>query len=188
MANQVHVISRRRFFIIGGGAALGAIAALNKASGSLIAQKDRPYWRYCQKCHVMFYNGDAEKGSCAAGGAHAAQGYEFFLPFDVPETRTAQANWRQCRYCLAMFFNGYQDKGRCPVSNAHKADDSFHYVLPHDVPETPTAQTNWRYCVKCHAMFFDGYQEKGSCAAGGAHVAQGLMFVLPHDNRPGRRG
>jgi len=192
-SNQIHLISRRRFFIIGGGAALGAIAALNKASASLIVNKDRPHWRFCQKCYVMFYNGDTEKGSCAAGGAHAAQGYEFFLPFDVPGTPTAQTNWRQCEYCLAMFFNGYQEKGHCPAIKvvragipsfgAHKADDSFRYVLAHDVPGTATAQTNWRYCVKCHAMFFDGYKKKGSCAAGGAHAAQGYNFVLPHDNR-----
>ena len=117
----MHVISRRRFFVTGGGAALGAMAALNKATASLIASKDRPYWRFCQKCFVMFYSGDKENGSCAAGGAHQAQGYQFFLPFDVRGTPTAQTNWRYCLKCHAMFFDGYPEKGRCAAGGGHAA-------------------------------------------------------------------
>ena len=127
----MHVISRRRFFVTGGGAALGAMAALNKATASLIASKDRPYWRFCQKCFVMFYSGDKENGSCAAGGAHVAQGYPFFLPFDVRGTPTAQTNWRYCLKCHAMFFDGYQEKGRCAAGGGHAAQ-GYNFVLPHD--------------------------------------------------------
>ena len=29
-------------------------------------------WRYCRKCHVMFYDGYPNKGRCAAGGGHVA--------------------------------------------------------------------------------------------------------------------
>jgi len=36
-------------------------------------------WRFCNKCNAMFYDGFADKGHCAAGGAHVAQGFNFVL-------------------------------------------------------------------------------------------------------------
>ena len=43
-------------------------------------------------------------------------------------------------------------------------------------------QRDWRFCNKCNVMFYDGYPDKGACPSdGGPHVAQGFMFVLPHD-------
>lgn len=41
-------------------------------------------WRFCNKCHAMFYNGYTQKGRCAAGGEHFAQGYDFVLPHQRP--------------------------------------------------------------------------------------------------------
>ena len=64
-------------------------------------------WRYCQKCHVMFFDG--YPGTCPTGGGHEAQGFMFFLPYDLTET-TASA-WRYCQKCHVMFFDGYPDKG-----------------------------------------------------------------------------
>src|ERR1051325_1543428 len=46
-------------------------------------------WRYCTKCHAMFFDGYPEKGACPAGNGHAAQGYVFVLPHDVPESANA---------------------------------------------------------------------------------------------------
>ena len=149
---------------------------------SLTVVLERPYWRFCNKCQVLFST-EGKTNSCAAGGSHVAQGYEFRLPYGVPGTPTAQASWRCCRTCRAMFYNGYRQKGRCPGGGAHVAEDYFRYVLPHDVAGTPTAQTEWRYCNKCSAMFYDGYPKKGTCPAGGGHVAAGYNFVLPHPRK-----
>ena len=146
---------------------------------SLTVVKDRSHWHYCNKCHVLFFS-EGSSGVCAAGGTHQAQGWEFTLPYDGPETKTTQTNWRLCRNCHAMFYNGFPNKGRCPAGGAHVADNTFRYALLHDVPETPKAQAAWRFCNKCNAMFYDGFPDKGHCAAGGAHVAQGFNFVLPH--------
>jgi hypothetical protein len=78
VSREITLISRRRFLIVGGGAVLGAIGVLGKASGSLtVAQR---HWRFCHKCQALFYDGYQEKGRCAAGGAHVAQGYNFVLP------------------------------------------------------------------------------------------------------------
>lgn len=171
--------SRRKFLRLAGGALIAgsAVWPLASASATLTVAKDRPYWRFCNKCHVLFYT-DAKTNSCAAGDKHKAQGYEFRLPFEGPETPTAQRNWRACKNCQAMFFNGYREKGRCPVGAGHVADHTFRYVLTHDVAGTAKTQTQWRFCNKCHAMFYDGYPNKGHCTAGGGHVAQGYRFVL----------
>ena len=49
-------------------------------SGS--AQADtQDSWRFCNKCHAMFYNGYPDKGRCAGGGGHVAQGYNFVLRY-----------------------------------------------------------------------------------------------------------
>jgi hypothetical protein len=134
-------------------------------------------WRHCRKCRVMFFDGYPQKGRCAAGGGHVAQGYNFILSYNIPESGYAQAAWRFCNRCHGMFFDGYPRKGACPSGDGHVAQ-GYNFVLPHDVPWRGAVQAAWRYCDKCHAMFFNGYRDKGRCAAGGGHVAQGYHFVL----------
>jgi hypothetical protein len=134
-------------------------------------------WRYCEKCHVMFYDGYPDKGRCAAGGGHSAQGFMFVLSYDIPESGQAQAHWRYCDKCHAMFYNGYPVAGVCPAGGAHHAQ-GYKFVLWHDARPPWTAQASWRYCDKCHAMFYNGYNDKGHCAAGDGHNAQGFNFIL----------
>ena len=85
-------------------------------------------WRYCRKCHVMFYDGFPNKGRCAAGGGHVAQGFNFVLPHDVPPHGVVQAAWRYCDKCHAMFYDGYPNKGRCAAVGGHVAQ-GFNFVL-----------------------------------------------------------
>jgi hypothetical protein len=143
-------------------------------------------WRYCGKCHALFYNVPANKGRCAAGSSHEAIGYTFVLPVStsqskVPGTPTAQDAWAICLNCRAMFYDGYADKGKCAAGGGHKTGGR-NYVLSHDVAGIagrPVVQNNWRYCGPCHALFYNGYADKGRCAAGGGHQAMGYNFVLP---------
>jgi hypothetical protein len=37
-------------------------------------------WRFCIKCHAMFFDGSPHKGACARGGGHQAQGFMFIPP------------------------------------------------------------------------------------------------------------
>jgi hypothetical protein len=120
-------------------------------------------WRFCQKCHALFYDGFPNKGRCCAGGGHEAAGFNFQLPSGNPETSTAQSAWRYCVKCQAMFFDGSSDKGQCPAGGAHSGGDGKAFTLPHDVSESANAQSAWRFCVRCHTMFFDGYPDKGAC-------------------------
>ncbi len=160
--------------------------SLNPASSfSPAAEETQSAWRYCEKCHAMFFNGYREKGRCPAGEGHQAEGYGFHLPYgdNLTELPNAQINWRYCDKCHAIFFDGYSNKGRCAAGGGHNAQ-GYRFRLPHDIGGDRNNQDAWRYCQNCHVMFFDGYPNKGNCAAGGGHVAQGYMFVLPHGPTP----
>jgi cytochrome c5 len=138
-------------------------------------------WRYCQKCHGLFYDGYPQKGTCPAGGGHVAAGYNFVLYHSVPVNQNRQKDWEYCVKCQGLFFNGYPQKGTCPAGGEHQYHPgALHFVLDYNLPETPTAQANWRYCQKCHGLFYDGYPQKGTCPGGGEHVAAGYNFVLAH--------
>jgi hypothetical protein len=43
--------------------------------------KAHDQWCFCDKCWVMFWNGEANKGTYTAGGGHNAQGHNFKLDF-----------------------------------------------------------------------------------------------------------
>jgi len=137
-------------------------------------------WQFCQNCHELFFDGFPEKGRCPAGGGHAAAGFNFVLPHDIPETPFSQGAWRFCGKCSAMYFDGNPSKGVCPAGGGHAAA-GFNFILPHSLPEPPDAQGGWRFCGKCSTMYFDGFPEKGVCQAGGGHVPEGLGFLLAHD-------
>src|SRR4051812_41310585 len=111
----------RRYFI-------GTTIFLGRVVGGLTIPKPifagaprQANWRFCNKCEVLFFNGYPNKGSCATGGAHVAQGFNFLLPHDVAETSSEQRNWRFCNKCKAMFFDGFPVKGSCPAGGAHVA-------------------------------------------------------------------
>ena len=183
MFNYINRRSRRQVLKYGSSLfTVGAMGAFGTANATLTPVSSE--WRFCNKCQILF-NTRYESGSCAAGGAHAAQGYRFYFRLHTPESPTAQKKWRRCTKCQALFFNGYPGKGRCPADSGrgHSADTNPNMDpgIPHDIPGTPVAQTGWRFCNKCYGMFYDGYPAKGLCAAGGPHVAQGYKFVLPHD-------
>lgn len=137
-------------------------------------------WRFCRKCHAMFFEGYSPRlGTCGAGGAHEAAGFNFTLAHDVPGPTQAQRDWRFCDRCFAMFYDGYPGKGVCPAGGTHNAQ-GYNFALPHDV--AGPGQKDWRFCERCYAMFFNGFPAKGACPApgGGGHVAEGFNFVLPH--------
>lgn len=72
-------------------------------------------WRYCAKCHSLFWNDPSAGSRCPAGGAHMAAGWNFFLPNDRQEAgpSVGQGDWRHCATCGTLFWNGYPFKGVC---------------------------------------------------------------------------
>lgn len=145
-------------------------------------------WRYCGKCHSMFFDGYSDKGGCPSGGGHSAIGYNFSIEYSAGRTqelprRSRQYDWRFCNKCHVLFFDGYPTKGVCARGGGHIAQGYIFGLWDTSGPTFPRSprQPNWRFCNKCNTLFFDGYANKGSCAAGGGHVAQGLNFVIFHD-------
>lgn len=136
-------------------------------------------WRFCVRCEAMFFDGAASKGSCPSGGGHAAMGFNFDLPFDIPESANDQGGWHFCNKCFVMFFDGYPNKGVCSAGGGHEGHGSLNFVLHHDAAISD-AQNSWRFCGRCESMFFDGSPNKGVCPAGGGHAAMGFDFWLPH--------
>lgn len=105
-------------------------------------------WRYCAKCHGLFYNGGADKGVCPApphiyhdpgatipwtlgSHAHEAAGYRFVLPHDVPATHDT-SEWRRCTKCLGLFSATGPDSGPCPTGEGHEVDGTFTYAVEHE--------------------------------------------------------
>ncbi len=78
----------------------------------------------------MFFWGYPDNGRCPAGNAHAAAGYDFVLPHDIPEPPGSQRNWRFCPKCYGLYFYGYPTNGVCPAGNAHSVA-GYDFVLPH---------------------------------------------------------
>lgn len=76
-------------------------------------------WRFCNKCHALFFDGYPQKGVCPAGAGHFAQGYVFVLPHDFTPPSVHQKNWRYCDRCHVMFSDDMRAKSRCPVGGNH---------------------------------------------------------------------
>ena len=145
-------------------------------------------WRFCGKCHQMFFDGYADKGRCAAGGGHAAIGFVFKIEYSMSRQqelpgRRRQYDWRFCNKCHTLFYDGYSEKGVCPRGGGHVAQGFIFGLWDTEGPTFPGSarQRDWRFCNKCHSLFFDGYPDKGRCPAGRGHLAQGLNFVIFHD-------
>lgn len=136
-------------------------------------------WRYCFRCHGMFFDGFSSKGTCPAGGGHVAAGWVFYLPHERPGPLGGQADWRFCDRCFTMFWAGDQtNQGRCPAGGSHHAQ-GFNFFLPHD--HSGHGQDQWRFCDRCRTMFWNGEANKGICPAGGGHHAQGFNFRLDYN-------
>lgn len=102
------------------------------------------------------------------------------VPYDVPQTATAQGAWRFCDKCYVLFFDGYPDKKTCPVGDRKHHAAGYLFVISHDIAGQWDNQTEWRFCVKCQAMHYNGYPNPGRCAGGGLHEPAGFHFVLPY--------
>ena len=153
----------------GGHLAVGWIFGLPFESTDVQGQPD---WRFCGKCHGLFWDGDRNfKGVCSRGGAHAAIGLRYVVPFE-PTNLPGQKDWRFCGKCAALFWNGDPAfKGSCPKDGVHVAA-GWRFVLPVD-PSPVAGQFGWRFCGGCAGLFWDGEANKGLCQGapgGGFHL------------------
>ncbi|MGV9680650.1 hypothetical protein ACWDSJ_35710 [Nocardia sp. NPDC003482] len=137
-------------------------------------------WRFCFRCHGMFFDGYPSKGVCPAVGGHAAAGWMFYLPHDHSGSWESQDQWRFCGSCSNMFWAGDPaQQGVCPAGGGPHRATGYNFFLPH--ASGAPGQDGWRFCVRCRILFWQGgTQGDHRCAAGGLHAAQGFNFILDY--------
>ena len=152
------------------------------------AQTGQDKWRFCSRCHGLFWAPDrAPAGACPRGGKHDPVGWEFFLPNDHQGAteQTGQKDWRFCDRCHGLFFSPQGgEAGTCPAGGKHRPAGWIFFIPNREQGATEqTGQPDWRYCGNCHGMFWDGEAHKGVCA--GAPGAGGfpLQGVLKPDGK-----
>jgi hypothetical protein len=103
------------------------------------------FWRYCNVCHGLFYNGPDGKvvGRCINGRGHTNSGsFNFVLRHSLPEAPGMQGKWFYCRNCGLMNYGPFI--GHCIVEKdpgggviGHDDTQSFDFTLPHTAEFIP---------------------------------------------------
>ncbi|MBG1264089.1 hypothetical protein [Nostoc commune] len=161
-----------RYIKIGGlgvaGVTTTGLSLLQPTLAQSVKRQDE--WRWCNKCQVLAFAGNASLGSCPAGGVHNHKDSgNYILIYDTPPRPKQQDNWRWCNKCQALAYAGFASLGACPAGGVHNHNDSGNYTLIYDRPTLPGQQDNWRWCNKCQVLAFAGFASFGACPAGGVH-------------------
>ena len=109
-------------------------------------------WRFCHKCHGMFFNGFINKGVCPVDQkGHEASGFNFTLPHDIGSGTYWENHWRFCEKCNAMFYDAVTT-GHCPATRNGHVASGFDFCLPRDRVVLPVPRSGaldlWRLCTK----------------------------------------
>lgn len=101
-------------------------------------------WCSCRKCNSLFWNGEAYKGRCPAGGNHEAEGsFDYIVTVNaVPPQAPAQDGWRWCTKCRVLFYSGDPNNlGDCPrgvLVGPNNLNGGYRPHTPHE----------WAYSVR----------------------------------------
>ena len=134
-------------------------------------------WKFCNKCHALFFGPNVAQSRCPGGGTHDASASGNYLMQFGDSTTGLQGGWRFCHKCAGLFFNGNPTTSRtCPAGGLHDASQSGHYVMGFGEDSDGT-QGNWRFCKNCFGLFFfrpggNGHdiEFQGVCSAEGSTV------------------
>jgi hypothetical protein len=157
------LLSRRMLFKAGAGTA-GALG-LAVASAAPARADTQPAWRWCNRCQVMFYQGNHTSGWCCEGGGHDYAGSGNYTP--AYGRSDGQPGWCWCHKCQCMWYTGRRSSGYCASGDGHSHDGSGDYRLRYGRPYSDE-QDGWRCCNKCYVLCYSG-QGYGYCARGGHH-------------------
>lgn len=121
------------------------------ATISVLPIKTQGQWRFCRKCHVLFFSGNPGS-KCPAGAGHDGTGSgEYFVSFSA-SFNPGQEGWRWCSKCGTLFF-GASPESACSAGGTHSSAGSGSYTL-HQVAELNFAQSGWRRCQKCAGLVY----------------------------------
>jgi hypothetical protein len=144
-------------------------------------------WRYCLRCHGLYFAGNPDSACPAGPGGHATEGGNYTLSVDA-KSPVGQTNWRYCNNCKGLFYG--PSRGACPANAAdHDGFGSGDYALVVNDPAA-VGQNGWRWCANCSGLF---YKASGSkCPkTGGEHIQSGSgdyrLHVTEDDWQPNWR-
>lgn len=151
----------------------------------LLAQSEQKDWRWCQKCQVMFFSGNATKGRCPASGRHNSdQSGKYMLDFSA-NASGGQAGWKWCQKCEGLFFGQNATKGTCAAGGRHDDANSGDYMLySAQRPPSGDHQDGWDWCSKCEGLYYKGNGGSVCPSGGGAHRDNGGNYVVKFDPSP----
>ncbi len=95
-------------------------------------------WRFCNKCHALWWNGSDRKGVCPVDGAEhdGANSWNFDLQANVGNPPGTQDNWRFCNKCFVLWWNGASQKGPCAAGGDHDPTNSWDFAVT-GAPDPP---------------------------------------------------
>ena len=125
-------------------------------------------WRWCHKCQILYFAGNATQGVCPTGGPHDHTGSGNYQLVQNTPAYPGQSNWRWCSKCQGIHFAGNPTEGNCPAGGLHIHTGSGNYSLMQNIM-AGAGQSNWRWCHKCQGMYFAGNATQGVCPTGGPH-------------------
>ncbi|MFO0610530.1 MAG: hypothetical protein U0324_45635 [Polyangiales bacterium] len=77
-------------------------------------------WRWCKRCHGMFFARATRSGRCPAGDTHdASDSAPYTLAVDDARAQ-GQEGWWWCAACEGLFFGPGDTAGACPAGGAHR--------------------------------------------------------------------
>ena len=95
-------------------------------------------WRWCNKCHGLFYGAGVAASSCPNGGTHTppehSSSWNYSLPANLPVDPSRQSEWRWCNKCQGMFYGAGVAASSCPTGGTHAPPEqtgSWNYSLPY---------------------------------------------------------
>jgi len=154
-------------------------------------------WRFCNKCHVLWWAGQG-LGACPRnrdangnlpppapdtfdfGGHNSDRSFNFELVTN-DEPFPGQPDWQFCNKCHALWWPK-AGVGRCPAGGGHDSTNSWLFKLA-TAGGGVSGQNNWRYCNLCHSLWWAG-SGPGFCIVGRERGHEALNppsfdFVLP---------
>jgi hypothetical protein len=156
---------------------------LNSAQGYVDvwrrAAARQPDWRWCNRCHGLFYGPSAPQSRCPAGGPHAGPSetgsWNYSVLRPVAEAPgNAQGEWRWCSNCQGLFYGPSVAKSRCPAGGTHASPSesgSWSYAIYNDGASDPHRQADWRWCSNCQGLYYGPEVARSACPAGGQHAS-----------------
>lgn len=87
-------------------------------------------WRWCNKCHGLFFGPGEAESRCPATGAHNSQGSGDYTVVQNTSEAPGEQDWRWCRKCQSIFFGPNESLSDCAADHGrHDGSQSGNYSM-----------------------------------------------------------